>query len=72
MILTDAASGWVAVGFGQDKLMGEDAVVLATASEVSSRWNIGMTIHDALVTDDIGIVNEVVQVRVSIHLVILT
>ena len=63
---TDAATGWVAVGFGQDKLMGDDAVVIATALGATSHWNIGTTgtVHDSLLTDDIGVMNENVQVRV--------
>ena len=66
---TDAATGWVAVGFGQDKLMGDDAVVIATASGATSHWNIGTTgtVHDSLLTDDIGVMNENVQVRVWDH-----
>ena len=64
---TDAASGWVAIGFGQDTLMGDDAVVMATESGVTSRWNIGFptgSAFDTIQTDDIGIMNEMVQVRI--------
>ena len=59
----------MAVGFGQDKLMGDDAVVLATDSNVTSRWNIGTTgaVHDSVETGDIGVMNEMVQVRVRGH-----
>ena len=66
LLITDAASGWVAIGFGQDKLMGDDAVVMATASELTLRWNIGTTgsVHDSIETEDIGIINEMVQVRI--------
>ena len=53
----------MAIGFGQDKAMGEDAVVLATESSVTSHWNIGVP-HDSPVTDDIGVMNEMVQVGV--------
>ena len=59
----------MAIGFGRDKAMGDDAVVLATEASVTSRWNIAVP-HDALVTDDIGVKNEMVQVRVLVHLVI--
>ena len=56
----------MAFGFGKDKLMGDDAVIMATASGITTRWNIGTSgsVHDSIETEDIGIMNEMVQVRV--------
>ena len=67
LFVTDAATGWVAIGFGQDKLMGDDAVVMVTESKVTSRWNIGTTgsVHDSKETEDIGVMIETAVV--SIH-----
>ena len=57
---TGAAQGWVAIGFGDDRAMGNDAVLMATASTLTSRWNDGMP-KQSLKTEDIGIKNARVQ-----------
>ena len=46
--------------------MGDDAVVMATESEVTSRWNIGTTgsVHDSKDTEDIGVMIETAVVRI--------
>ena len=46
--------------------MGDDAVVMATESEVTSRWNIGTTgsVHDSKETEDIGVMSETAVVRI--------
>ena len=55
-----AAEGWVAVGFSEDQAMGDEAVVMATASGVQSRWNTGAP-KGNVATDDFGLVGAVVQ-----------
>ena len=60
----DAAQGWVAVGFGDDRAMGRDAVLMATASTLTSRWNEGMP-KKSVKTEDIGFKNATVQGHMS-------
>ena len=60
MSLSAAAEGWVAVGFSEDQAMGDEAVVMATASGVQSRWNTGAP-KGNVATDDFGLVGAVVQ-----------
>lgn len=55
-----AAEGWVAVGFSEDQGMGDEAVVMATANGVQSRWNTGAP-KGNVATDDFGLVGAVVQ-----------
>ena len=58
----DAAKGWLAIGFGDDRLMGKDAVVMATATTLTSRWNAALP-NQSLRTHDIGIKNATIQVN---------
>ena len=58
----DAARGWVAVGFGDDRVMGNDAVVMATATTLTSRWNAALP-NQSLRTSDIGIKNATILVN---------
>ena len=62
-----AAQGWVAVGFGEDRAMGRDAVLMATASTLTSRWNEGMP-KQSIKTEDIGVKNATVQGQNSVVL----
>ena len=55
-----AAQGWVAIGFGDDRAMGRDAVLMATASTLTSRWNEGMP-KQSIKTEEIGVKNATVQ-----------
>ena len=57
---TEAAKGWVAIGFGDDRAMGKDAVVMATATSVTSRWNTALP-KQSLKTLDIGIKNATIR-----------
>ena len=63
----------MAFGFGKDKLMGDDAVIMATASGITTRWNIGTSgsVHDSLETEDIGFENEEILVRVFLKRVMI-
>ena len=57
-----AADGWVAIGFSADQAMGDDSVVMATATGgVTSRWNNGPPIRDSVATEDFGVVGAVVE-----------
>ena len=62
-----AAQGWVGVGFGEDRAMGRDAVLMATASTLTSRWNEGMP-KQSIKTEDIGVKNATVQGQNSVVL----
>ena len=50
----------MAVGFSEDRGMGDEAVVMATPSGVQSRWNTGAP-KGNVATDDFGLVGAVVQ-----------
>ena len=52
----------MAVGFSEDQAMGEEAVVMATATGLTSRWN-NPTPHDSVETEDFGLVGAIVQAR---------
>ena len=56
-----AADGWVAIGFSADQAMGDDSVVMATATGVESRWNNGPPIRASVETEDFGLVGAVVE-----------
>ena len=58
---SDAADGWVGIGFSADQAMGDDSVVMATASGLTSRWNNPLPIHDSVEAEDFGVVGEIVQ-----------
>ena len=45
--------------------MGEEAVVMATAAGLTSRWNNGGVNRGSVETDDFGLVGAVVQARTS-------
>ena len=59
----------MAFGFGKDKLMGDDAVIMATASGITTRWNIGTSgsVYNSLETEDIGFENEEIVVSLFIR-----
>ena len=50
----------MAIGFGDDRAMGRDAVLMATASTLTSRWNEGMP-KQSIKTEEIGVKNATVQ-----------
>ena len=56
-----AAEGYVAIGFSADQAMGDDSVVMATATGVTSRWNNGPPIRNNVATEDFGLVGAVVE-----------
>ena len=60
---SEALEGWVAIGFSQDQGMGDDAVVMATPRGILSRWNIEDPIWYSIVTEDFGVVGDIVQVN---------
>ena len=59
-LLIDAANGWVAIGFSEDRVMGKDAAIMATATTVTSRWNTALP-KVSLQTQDIGVKNATVK-----------
>ena len=52
----------MAVGFSEDQAMGEEAVVMATATGLTSRWN-NATPRSSVETEDFGLVGAIVQAR---------
>ena len=56
-----ATEGYVAIGFSADQAMGDDSVVMATATGVTSRWNNGPPIRNNVATEDFGLVGAVVE-----------
>ena len=61
----------MAFGFGKDKLMGDDAVIMATASGITTRWNIGTSgsVYNSLETENIGFENEEIVVSLFIRVI---